>query len=135
MAQEASNTGGQVRQLLTAKNLAVSLPAAGNTTLLEVATAGLDQISVQVDVTVHALDGFVIQGRVSKDGAFFNLYTTGYTSPTGLLLAASGDLTAQAASSTGWFILDVRSLYAVRVLASGASDGTLVDIYAGGEGH
>lgn len=134
MTQVTSTTGGQTRQLMVAKDTAISCPATGNTTLLEVPTAGLDNLAVQIDVTVQALDAFIIQGRFHPDGAFVTIYSAAgdYTAPVGLLVAASGDLTAQAAGTTGWFILDVRALYAVKVLASGAVNNALVSVYASG---
>ena len=137
MAQEYSMTGGQTRQLMTAKNLAVTVGGTGNTTLLEVLVAGLDTISAEFKPTVQAFDAFAIQAKFHADGDFVTLYSTGgsFTSPAGLLIGASGDLTALAAAATGWFVLDVRGLYAVKVIASAAADSALVDVYAGGSGH
>jgi len=136
MAQSTSQTGGQTRQLLTAKNLAVSVPATGTTTLIEVPTAGLHTLGVQVDVTVQALDAFAITARFNESGAFVTLYSSAgdFTTPAGLLIGASGNLTIQAAGTTGWFILDVRGLHSVKVTCSGAVDSALVDVYAGGAG-
>ncbi len=137
MAQESSLTGGQIRQLLTAKNLAVAVAGTGNTDLLEFICAGIEQIGVEIKPTVHALDAFLIQAKFHPSGDYVTLYSSAgsFTSPAGLLLGASGDLTILAAAATGWFILDTRGLYAVRVQCSGAADGTLVDVYAGGSGQ
>lgn len=136
MAQSTSQTGGQTRQLLTAKNLAVSAPAAGTTTLIEVPTAGLHTLGVQVDVTAQALDAFAITARFNESGGFVTLYSTAgsFTTPAGLLIGASGDLTTQGAGTTGWFVLDVRGLYSVKVTCSGAVNNALIDVYAGGAG-
>lgn len=122
------------RSELAAHSLAASLLAAGNTTLLELPTKGLTNVGVQVDVTVQALDAFLIQGKFNANGAFVTLYSAAgnFTTPAGLIINASGDLTAQAAGTTGWFLMDVRGLYAIKVLASAAVDGALVDAYAGG---
>lgn len=130
MAQETHKNPRE----LAARNLAVSLPAAGNTIILELPVEGITNIGVQVDVTVQALDAFIIQGKFNASGAFVTLYSAAgsYTSPAGLLIGASGDLTAQAAGTTGWFLMDVRGLYAIKVLASAAVDSALVDAYAGG---
>lgn len=112
----------------------VSCPASGNTALLTVDTSRLDRIFVQFSVATQALDAFIIQGRCSADAAFETLYSTAahYNTPTGLLVGTSGDLTAVAAGSTGWFILDTSSLYEVKILASGAVNNAAVTIYAGG---
>ena len=137
MAQEYSMTGGQTRQLMTAKNLAVSVPGTGSTTLLEIGVAGLDTISAEFKPTVQAFDAFAIQAKFHAGGDFVTLYSSAgsFTTPAGLLIGASGDLTTLGAGATGWFVLDVRGLYAVRVTASAAADSAAVDVYAGGSGH
>ena len=76
MAQSTSQTGGQTRQLLVARSLAVSAPAAGTTTLLEFPTAGLHTVGVQIDVTAQALDAFAITARFHPEGAFVTLYSS-----------------------------------------------------------
>lgn len=131
MAQETSRDPRH----LAARNLAVVLPSASNAVILELPVDGLTSIGVQVDVTVRALDAFIIKGKFHASGAFVTLYSAAvdYTSPAGLLIGASGDLTAQGAATTGWFTMDVRGLYAVQVLASGTVDETgRADVFAGG---
>ena len=88
---------------------------------------------MHLDVTVQALDAFVIQAQFHPGAAFDTLYSAAadFTTPIGILVAASGDLTAQAVGA-GWFIMDVAGISAVRVLASGAIDGALVSIFASG---
>ena len=138
MAQSTSQTGGQTRQLLTATNLAVSVPAAGTTTLLEVPTAGIDTMGLSFDVTVQALDAFAITARFNADSAFVTLYSTAgsFTTPAGLLIGASGDLTTQAAGTTGWFVLYTRGLHSVKVTCSANVAGAAtVSVYAGGAGN
>lgn len=133
MAQRVTRTGGQVSALMNLKNLAVSVAGTGSTTIMDVITLGLNRLYVHIDVTVHALDAFAILGQGHPDAGFDTLYNTtaGFTNPVGILVGCSGDLTAQAVGS-GWFILDVTGLNAVKVTCSGASDGTLVDLYASG---
>ena len=128
-----THAGGVTR--MSTKRTGMSTAAATTDIVLTLPVELLDRIAVQVDVTTRALDAFVIKGKFHKDGAFVSLYSAGasYTSPAGLLLGASGDLTAQGAGTTGWFIMDVRGLYEVQVLASGTIDGTgLISAYANG---
>ena len=134
MAQITTGYPGQHDAALTAESLAVACPAAGNTELLNLPVSGLSRIAVQVDVTVQALDAFIIQIKLHPSAAFQTLFSAAsdYTSPNGLLVGASGNLTAQAAASSGWFIMDVAGLHAVKVLASGAVDGCLVSARANG---
>jgi hypothetical protein len=118
-----------------ASALAVACPAAGNTALLTIPVAGLEQIFVQISVATQALDAFLVQGRCSADAAFATLYSAAgdFTSPVGLILDASGDLTILAAAASGWFLMDVRGLYEVKLLASGAVNNAAVTVYAGGK--
>lgn len=127
--------GGGPFKMREASNLAVSVPASGNTTLLQIPVAGLERIFVQFDVTLFNLDAFLIRGRCSADATTTTLYsTTGqFTTPTGLLIAASGDLTGVAASASGWFLMDVRGLWDVTIQASATGGTAAVSIYAGGK--
>jgi len=132
MTQVTQPTGGWLRQILIAENLAVAVPATGNTVLLIMPTLGMKNLGVEIKPTVHALDAFIIAARFGPNSDFVTLYSSAgqFTSPAGLLIGASGDLTALAAGATGWFVLDIRGLYEVRVSASSTTDGTLVDAYA-----
>ena len=132
MTQETSKTRGQ----LLASNAAVSVPQSGNTELLDLDVTGISELGIEIVVTVQALDTFIIQGRMSKDSAYQTLYSTSgdFTVPTGLLIGTSGDLTVQAAGTTGWAILSVRPLYSVKILASsGNVAGSTVTAYAIGK--
>lgn len=119
---------------LTAKRTGIVVAGTGNTSLLNVPVERITRIAVLLTATVHALDAFVIKGQIHRDVAAVTLYSSSgsFTSLAGLLVGASGDLTALAQDATGWFIMDVRGLFQVEILASGAADGTLVDIYATG---
>ena len=103
-----------------AENLAVAVPAAGNTDLLEIIVARVSVLGVEVLPTVQALDAFIVQGKFHQSGAYVTLFSlaTDFTTPAGIVLDASGDLTIQAAGSTGWLVLDVSALYAVKIQAS-----------------
>lgn len=124
-----------VKAFRRAANLAVSVPASGNTTLLQIPVRGLERIFVQFDVSSFNLDAFIIGARCSEDAATSTLYSSAgsYTSPTGLLIGASGDLTAVAAAGSGWFIMDVRGLFEVTIQASATGGTAAVSIYAGGQ--
>ena len=122
MAQVTSKTRGQI----LASNVDVAVPQTGNTELLDLDVSNISELGIEIGVEDQALDAFIIQGRMSRDGTYQTLYsTTGdFTTPTGLLIGTSGDLTVQAAASKGWVILSVRPLYSVKILASG---GNVVD--------
>ncbi|CAB4179969.1 hypothetical protein UFOVP1040_8 [uncultured Caudovirales phage] len=125
MPQTSTNTfrpgtarrGGQ----LQAANAAVSVPAAGLTTLLDIDVRGIEMLTLRVDPTVQALDQCVVSGKAHPDDAsYFTIANAGaaFTSPSGFVVKASGDLTTQAAGSTGWVLLDVRGLSNVKLEAS-----------------
>lgn len=114
------------------KETGITVAAAGNTTLATLDVKGQKRLSFEVvNQGAQAFDAFTIQGRFHENGDYVNLYTTGYTTPTGILQGASGDLTTLASAATGWFIMDVSGLESVRVTASAAAGGTSADIYAG----
>lgn len=133
-SQAVMHLNNNVR-LLRVKNETVAVAQAGNTTLLEVQTEEFERLTVEAAVTGQALDAFVVQVKFHTDGSYVSIASAAgdYTSPTGLMIKASGDLTAQAASTSGWFILDTRGVFAVKVLASsGNVAGSTVSVYAGG---
>jgi hypothetical protein len=136
MGQNTQLTGGQQRQLLTAENLALPV-AAPLTVLLELEVGGLEMIGVQVSPTVQAFNAFAIEGKVHPDAPYVTLYNTAgaFTTPVGLIIAASGDLTTQAAGTQGWVILRVEPLFMVRIRASSVVNGGTTDAYAGGSGQ
>ena len=104
------------------------------TTVAEIPTAKIESLFVEVTVSVTALDQFVIAGRPNADGAFNTLYSLAadYTSPTGILIAASGDLTALSAA-TGWFLIYPRGIEVLRIqVARAAGSDAPVILEAGG---
>ena len=120
---------------VTGKRTEMSTAAATLDEVLTIPVDGIRTIAVQIAPTVRALDQFAIKGKFHRDGAFVTLFSAAgdYTSPAGLMIDASWDLTAQGAATIGWFIMDVRGLYEVQILVSGTVDGTgLIDIYANG---
>lgn len=136
MGQNTQLTGGQTRQLLTAENLALPV-AAPLTVLLELEVGGLEMIGVQVSPTLAAFNAFSVEAKFHPDSPYVVLYNTTaqFTTPAGLLIGTSGDLTAQAAGTQGWFVLRTEPLYMVRVRASSVGNAAVTDAYAGGSGQ
>ena len=100
--------------------------ASGNTPLGDIECLGNAKMFVRIDNGNQALDAFSILG--SADGINFEtLYdaTGDFTTPAGLLLGASGDLTGLALSTAGWFILDCSPFKAIQVTASAGTDQTV----------
>lgn len=110
----------------------ITVPASGTTTLAELDVSRFERILFQFDVATQALDAFLIQARAHTDANYRSLYSIvgDYTSPTGILVGASGDLTTVAASGNGWFILDCKGLDGLRILASSAVDSAAVTWFA-----
>lgn len=118
---------------LDASSTATAIPAGSNTDILEVIVRGLRYLGVVFSVTTNDLDVFTVSAKFSKDDSFHALYTGITSTPAGLITAASGTLAAQGAGTTGWFVMDVRGLYAIKITVSGTvADTTAVTIYAGG---
>ncbi|HEY6965884.1 MAG TPA: hypothetical protein VI229_00320 [Burkholderiales bacterium] len=140
MAQASASTfrAGTARRggSLEVSNLAVSVPSAGLTTLLDIDVRGLSFVTVRVDPTVQALDALELQGKTNQgEGSYFTFASASgdYTSPSGYVVKASGNLAAQAAGSIGWVLVDVRGLSQLRVQASANVAGAAtVSAYAGG---
>lgn len=109
------------------------IPAAGNTVLLDLIVKGLAWLAVEVKPTVNDLDAFVVEGKFHPSGDWVTITNAVTATPAGLILAASATLATLAADATGWFTMDVRGLWGVRISASGSvADTTAVDTYAGG---
>lgn len=125
--------GAQVGPLMYAKSVATAIPATGTTDIMEIMTLGLKNIGVFFDVTTNNLDGFVVSAKFHPDDSFHSLYTGITSIPAGLIIAASGTLASTAAGSNGWFIMDVRGVYSVKIGVSGTvADTTAVNMYASG---
>lgn len=71
----------------------------------------------------ESVDQFEVRGLVG--GVETTLYNTGtdFTSPAGLIIAASGDLTLQAANTTGWLVMDADPFTELRFYAACALAG------------
>lgn len=82
-----------------------------------------NSLGLQFDVTVNALDAFEIWLKFHTGGSYFKIagVSADYTSPKGWMFAASGDLTVQAAASSGWVFLNgLQGVQSVLFKASGA---------------
>jgi len=124
----------QNKRILRASNTALSVAAAGNTTLLDLDVRDIERIYVQVAPTTNGFDTFIVAIQSHSDGAYSTIASAAadYTAPAGLMVGASADLTTLAAAATGWFILDTRGLARVRIQASGSGGAATVSAYAGG---
>lgn len=126
MAQVTSKEPGKV----AAENVNVEVPATLVTLLQvnvdDVAYLGIGLKSETSAVFQDALDQFQVQGRFGPNDPFQVLYSTGFDSPAGLVVGASGDLTVLAYQASGWLVLNVLPLYEVRIQAASdaAGDGT-----------
>jgi hypothetical protein len=113
-----------------AESLNVEVPAT-LVTLLQLNVDDISFLGIAVKsetsaVFQDAFDQFEVQGRFHRDDEFHTLYATGFDTPTGLVVGASGDLTLLAYQATGWLLLNVLPLYEVRIQAASdaAGDGT-----------
>lgn len=125
MTQESSLASGQRRAIFKAQNTAaVTCPASGDTAVLEmILQAKVEHLFVAIEVAVHSIDGFLVEIQPHPDSDWVTLTSSITSTPAGLILAASGTLASQAVG-TGWFVLDARGIWGVRVSASGSVDDT-----------
>ena len=132
-----AQTTGSAPKYVEVENLAVSVAVSGDTTLLEIPVEGINEVGIEVAVSTNNLDAFKVLGKMHKNAAYQTLYSASgdYTSPVGLVIGASGNLTAQAASTTGWLMLDVSPLCAVKITASAVTGAAAVDARAIGKGY
>lgn len=88
-------------------------------TVVEIPVDEFEKLSCEVAVTIAALDQFVISMKSHKDGSYQTLFSqaSDFTTPSGLLVGASGDLTSQAVGS-GFFIIDCDGLSSIRIQAA-----------------
>lgn len=116
-------------------NSSVAVAQSGLTSVMELNISALERIFIQVSVIGRALDQFQISFRSNSDAPYSLMLSSAanFTTPQGIVVGASGDLTALAASTTGWVIIDVQSFHDIKIEASSAhSDGSTVSVYLGG---
>ena len=94
----------------------------------------MEQISFHVLNADVTYDQFVISGRFINEGTWEVLFNTAadFTTPAGLLIGTSGDLTTIANTATGWFIMDTASLFEIKVEAASSGGASTSTVNAGG---
>jgi hypothetical protein len=125
MAQTGGLSNVQLRPRFQLENTAaVTIPATGNTEILTMMLEGaIEHLAVSITVAVHSIDGFLVEVQFHPDGSWVTLTSSITSTPAGLILSASGTLASQAVG-TGWFVMDTRGIYGVRISASGSVDDT-----------
>lgn len=114
------------------KSAAVTV-AEALTSLLIINLAGYERMTASITVAGQALDQFVVKGRNHDEGPLMTLFSAGadFTSPAGMVIDASGDLTTQGVGS-GWLTLDVSGWDRIELLAaSGNVAGSTVTTFVG----
>jgi len=108
--------------------------AAALTTLGTYDVSDMDAVSFHIANADVTFDQFVISAQFIKDGAFETLYSAAgdYTTPAGLLIGTSGDLTAIANGATGWFVLYPKGLFGLRIAAASSGANTTTTVNGGG---
>ena len=133
MAQSTEvRSSSNARMKVDAKSLAVAGTGALATLLEVLSLAGIRRFWAEIKPTVNAFTAFQVQAKFHPDGGYITIASVAadFTSPGGVIVGASGDLTILAAGATGWLSVDVAGMHALRLRFTGAS-GTLVDVYAG----
>lgn len=132
MAQ-TTNIQPRVRGSVFARNVLADVPATGNTSLLGVRCANLEQLGIYLNSADQALDAFIVEARTHPDGAWFTVTNAVTATPTAFVLAASATLASLAANTPAWAIFNVRPFYEVRFSASAAVNGADITIEACGK--
>jgi hypothetical protein len=96
------------------------------TALADIAAINVDRFArlfVEFTVDSAALSDFDVAFRCHTSASYVTVASIAadYTTPTGPVLAASGDLTTAGTSGTHWILLDVAGVQAVRLQAAGTS--------------
>ena len=111
----------------------VTMDNSGDQAIFDLDTSGLTRIAIQLVVTTATLAAFKILAQTSSQGLSTTPVTlksvaADYTSPSGLLIAASGDLTAQGVGSAGWFVLNCAGFPMIRITSNstGAASGLAI---------
>jgi hypothetical protein len=115
--------------------LSTSVDNAANSDVAEVLCRDVSRLAFEIKAITQTFNAFFVQAKVQPLGSYRTIVSAagGYTSPSGIIVAASGDLTALAAGSTGWLIVDVLGLYSLKLQAKGVAGGGSCDIYVGGQ--
>jgi hypothetical protein len=121
------------RAVKYSKNTSVVVPLATNVTILEM--TGLDfatQFCCAITPATNAFDVCIISVKFHPDGPYVSIASVAgdYTTPVGLMKRASGSLVTLAAASTGWVIVDISGVVAVKIEASAGTGAGTADVYA-----
>lgn len=84
----------------------------------------MEELFLSFVVGTANLSAFTVEYRVAPEGGWFTVASAAgdYTSPDGVILGASGDLTTAAAGSTvHWLNLSVKAVHDIRIRAAGTS--------------
>jgi hypothetical protein len=91
-------------------------------TVVEIDVSYARRLNVSFATTV-ALTEFTVAFRVHASGSYFVVASLAadYTSPQGVMLGTSGDLTNAGTSGTHWLMLNVEGVQSVRLQAASSS--------------
>lgn len=120
---------------LSLTNVGALVAQAGLTDIAVIQTTAIERVFVQIEVQGKALDQFQISGRAIKGGTLTVLYQSSadFTQNRGILIFTTGDLTNQAAGTTGAILLETLGFYEIVLSASSADvAGSTVNVSAGG---
>jgi hypothetical protein len=128
MTSKYSRAGG-VRESLAylSSNQSADLPYSGTvnglTNLIDIDVRDMRRIMIQVKPGANPLTGFEVHAQSATDADFvpFLAVASDYTSPQGILIGASGDLTTLAANTAGWLLMDVSGIATLRLKANGTN--------------
>jgi hypothetical protein len=115
-------------------NIGVALAAGTDVPLLTMSTFGVDRIFFEVvSQAAIALTGFKVKAKPTAGAPVVTLFSTtqAFTSPQGIMVASSGDLTLLAGNAVGYCILDTKGIAEIELFASSAGNAIL-DCYMGG---
>jgi len=135
MVQEVHSSPPRRLAFQAKTDAAVAIPAAGNTDIIELDVSQVARIALEIiNAGAAAFDAFLVLGKVRPDSNYVTLLSAAadYTSPAGIVVDASGDLTVLGAGATGWLILDALGFTKIKLQASSAAGGTSASAFIGG---
>lgn len=132
-----TDIGGGGGAIVQDAETAVTVPAAGFTTLATIANAGDQLLVFQFDVATQALDQFRIRAKAHASAQYLTYGdpANSWTDPSAAnsniaagsrILETSGDLNTVAAAGNGSFAMDISGLVEVLVEASAAVNNASV---------
>lgn len=135
MGQEVHSSPARRLAFVAKTDAAVTVPLATNGDLIELDVSQVARLAIEIkNEGANAFDAFLVQGKVHPDGNYVPLLSVAsdYTTPAGIVVDASGDLTALGAGVTGWLILDVLGFNKIKLQASAAVGASSANIFVGG---